>query len=154
MKRISEVESAVNKELHFGKLIHLPIVAWAFDMSRAGVEPIPVAVGAYAKFLKNYSLSASFTLVPANLGFFQMYYAAQLRREHFQKLTPEQRAEITQTAGGFELGIWTPEDSTDWLEEALRFEENFFEELVPLPEEPQENPMDELCDPLHSTRSA
>ena len=40
MKSIIEVETAVNKELKFGKLVHHPIVAWAFDMSRAQVDII------------------------------------------------------------------------------------------------------------------
>jgi len=144
MKSIAEVEMAVNKELQFGKLIHSPIVAWAFDMSRAQVEPIPVAVGDRAKFLKNGD-AADFQLVPANPGFFQMAYLAQLRKEHFAKLTAEQRAEIKKTAGTFELGVWTPEDTTDWREAALMCEERTFDDLTPL-----ENRMDEFCSALHS----
>lgn len=140
MKSITEVETAVNKELQFGKLIHSPIVAWAFDITRSQVEPVPVAVGGYARFLKNHL--ASFHLVPANPGFFQMFYLAELRREHYEKLTAEQRAEIKQTAGTFELGIWMPEDTTDWREEALMCEENTFENLI-------ENPGSELCGALH-----
>ena len=132
MNSIAEVKIAVNKELQFGKLIHSPIVAWAFDMSRAQVEPVPVAVGARAKFLKNDDAD-DFRLVPANPGFFQMAYVAELRREHFEKLTAEQRAEIKQTAGIFELGVWTPEDTTDWREEALMCEESAFENLIMSP---------------------
>lgn len=147
MKRIAEVEMAVNKELQFGRLIHSPIVAWAFDMSRAQVEPIPVAVGARAKFLKNGG-AADFQLVPANPGFFQMAYVAQLRREHYAKLTAEQRAEIKKTAGSFDLGVWTPEDTTDWREAALTCEEDIFEDLV-MPTG-AESPMNEFCGALHS----
>jgi hypothetical protein len=124
MKSIAEVETAVNKELQFGRLIHSPVVAWAFDMSRARVGPVPVAVGGHARFLQNGGESDSH-LIPANPGFFQMTYVAQLRREHFAKLTAEQRAEIRQTAGAFELGIWGPEDTTDWREAALMCEETF-----------------------------
>ncbi|HTT19484.1 MAG TPA: hypothetical protein VMG82_11085 [Candidatus Sulfotelmatobacter sp.] len=121
---------AVNKELQFGKLIHSPIVAWAFNMSHVEVVPVPVAVGS-ARFLKNYT--GNFHLVPANPGFFQMAYMAELRKEHFDKLTKEQRDEIKKTAGIFELGIWTPEDITDWREEALTCEEDLFEDLILLP---------------------
>jgi len=130
MKSIAEVETAVNKELQFGKLIHSPIVAWAFDMSRAEVAPVPVAVGAGTKFLKNYN-TGDFHLIPANPGFFQMAYMTEFRKEHFEKLTAEQRAEIKKTAGIFELGIWTPEDTTDWREEGLTCEEDIFEDLIP-----------------------
>ena len=59
-----------------------------------------------------------------------MSYVAELRREHFKKLTVEQRTEIKRTAGTFELGIWTPEDTTDWREEALMCEEDNFENLI------------------------
>jgi hypothetical protein len=76
-----------------------------------------------------------------------MAYVAELRREHFEKLTAEQRAEIKQTAGTFELGIWTPEDTTDWREEALMCEESAFENLV-------ENPMDEFMRALHTSTDA
>jgi hypothetical protein len=147
MKSIAEVETAVNKELQFGKLIHSPVVAWAFDLSCSRVAPVPVAVGGYAQFLKN-SAPASFHLVPANPGFFQMAYMAELRREHFEKLTAEQRAEIKQTAGVFELGVWTPEDTTDWREEALMCEESTFENLM-MSRAPLEGPMDEFCGALH-----
>jgi hypothetical protein len=149
MKSIAEVEAAVNKELQFGELIHLPVVAWAFDMSRAQVGPVPVGVGGCARFLQNGSES-DFHLVPANPGFFQMAYVAHLRKVHFNKLTAEQRAEIRQTAGTFGLGVWGPEDTTDWREAALMCEENLFEDLVPLPAEPQENPTDEFCAALHT----
>jgi hypothetical protein len=128
MKSIAEVETAVNKELQFGRLIHSPIVAWAFDMSRAEVELVPVAVGPRANFLKNYR--GEFHLIPANPGFYQMAYVTELRREHFKKLTAEQLAEIRQTAGTFALGIWTPEDITDWREAALSCEEDIFDELL------------------------
>ena len=64
MKSIAEVETAVNKELQFGKLIHSPIVAWAFNMSRAEVEPVPVAVGGSAKLLKNYTGNFHLVLRP------------------------------------------------------------------------------------------
>ena len=129
MKSIAESETAVNKELQFGRLIHSSVVAWAFDMSRAKVEPVPVAVGPRAKFLKNGGAD-EFHLVPANPGFFQMAYVAELRREHFEKLTSEQRAEIKETSGVFELGVWTPEDTTDWREAALIQEEGLFEDLL------------------------
>jgi hypothetical protein len=129
MKGIAEVEMAVNKELQFGRLIHSPVVAWAFDMSRAQVGPVPVGVGDRARFLQNGGES-DFHLIPANPGFFQMAYVAQLRREHFSKLTAEQLALIKQTAGTFELGVWTPEDTTDWREAALMCEENHFEDLL------------------------
>ena len=151
MKSIAEVEEAVNKELQFGRLTHSPVVAWAFDMSRAQVEPVPVAVGTYAKFLNNGSAD-EFHLVPANPGFFQMAYVAQLRRAHFDKLTAEQRSEVKKKAGIFELGVWTPEDTTDWREEALMFEESTFDDLMPDPDDPtaKPSPMDEFCDALHS----
>src|SRR5215472_2344872 len=128
MKSIAEIETAVNQELQFGRLIHSPIVAWAFDMSRAEVEPVLVAVGPRAKFLKNGGAD-EFHLVPANPGFFQMAYVAELRREHFKKFTAEQRAEIKQMAGTIELGIWMPEDTTDWREEAFLCEEELFDEF-------------------------
>lgn len=155
MKSIAEVEGAVNKELQFGKLIHSPIVAWAFDMSRAQVEPVPVALGAHAKFLKNGGAD-DFHLVPANPGFFQMAYVAELRREHFERLTAELRAEIKQTAGTFELGVWTPEDTTDWREVALMCEEDIFEGLTisRMPVETEEDPRDEVCGVLHGDRHA
>jgi hypothetical protein len=127
MRSIAEVETAVNKELQFGKLIHLPIVAWAFDRSRASVEPVPVAVGGFARFLKN-GASADFQIVPANPGFFQMFYLVE--RIHCKKLSAEQRAEIRKNAGAFELDVWTPEDTTDWREEALMFERDYFEDLM------------------------
>ena len=75
MKSILEVVTAVNKELRYGQLIHQPIVAWAFDMSRAQVQPEPVAVGGSARFLEN-RCGKNIQLVPANPGFFQMYYAS------------------------------------------------------------------------------
>jgi hypothetical protein len=151
MKSIAEVEMAVNKELQFGKLIHSPVVAWAFDMSRAQVEPVPVAVGGHARFLKNGG-NDEFHLVPANPGFFQMAYVVDgLRREHFEKLTAEQRNEIKKNAGAFEIGIWTPEDTTDWREEALICEEINFDNLIA---PPPENPMDEFCGALHGAGAA
>jgi len=154
MKSIAEVEEAVNKELQFGRLTHSPVVAWAFDLSRAQVEPVPVAVGTYAKFLNNSA--AEFHLVPANPGFFQMAYVAQLRREHFDKLTAEHRAEVKKKAGIYELFIWTPEDTTNWREEALMFEESTFGYLMPDPDDPtaKPSPMDEFCGALHSAAGA
>jgi hypothetical protein len=127
MKSVTEVENAVNKELQFGRLIHSPIVAWALDVSRAMVEPVPVAVGGYAQFLKN-GASANFQIVPANPGFFQMFYLAD--RANCKKLSAEQRSEIRKNAGAFDLGVWTPEDTTDWREAALTCEGTIFEDLT------------------------
>jgi len=129
MTNISGVTTAANKELKHGQLIYQPIVAWAFDMSRTQVQPDPVAIGGYAKFLENKA-SAALQLIPANPGFFQMTYLVDCSRELLQRLTPELRAEIKKTAGAFELGVWGPEDSTDWLALALECEHNIFEELV------------------------
>jgi hypothetical protein len=146
MKSIAEVEESVNKELKYGKLIHSPIVAWAFDMSRARVGPDPVATGPHAHFLKNDD-GTNFHLVPANPGFFMVSYVAELRREYFQKLTAEQRAELRKTGGSFELGVWGPEalDSPEaWRDAALMCEED----LIPIPAEPQKNPTD-ICGALH-----
>jgi hypothetical protein len=127
MRGILEIETAVNKELQFGELIHQPIIAWAFDMSRAMVEPVPVAVGGHAQFLKNGD-SANFQIVPANPGFFQMSYLAD--RAQLKKLSAEQRSEIKKNAGAFDLGVWTPEDTTDWREAALECEGDIFEDLI------------------------
>ena len=154
MKSISEVEEAVNKELQFGRLTHSPVVAWAFDLSRAQVDPIPVAAGTYAHFLRNDA--AEFHFVPANPGFFQMAYVVQLRKEQLAKLHADQQAEIRQKAGIYELFIWTPEDTTDWREEALMFEENNFGYLMPDPDELTANsaPIDEFMEAVHSAAGA
>lgn len=137
MKSILEVVTAVNKELRYGQLIHQPVIAWAFDMSRAQVQPEPVAVGGPARFLEN-GASAAFQLVPANPGFFQMYYVIRRLPQLLERLTAEQRAEIRQTAGSYYLGLWRPEDSDDWREAALRYEQDIFEEVgtayPPVPE--------------------
>jgi hypothetical protein len=128
MKSIAEVEIAVNKELVFGQLIHSPVVAWAFDMSRAQVEPIPVAVGGYAPFLKNET-TANFQLLPASPAFFQVFYLVTSGR-CLKNLSAEHRAEIKRSAGSFYLGLWTPEDTTDWREVALTCERDVFEDFV------------------------
>lgn len=128
MKSILEVQTAVNKELRHGQLVHQPIVAWAFDMSRARPQPEPVAVGGYARFLENRD---GIQLIPANPGFFQMYYLIQRSNDLLERLSAEMRAEIRRTAGSFYVGLWCPEDSTDWLGTTLSWERDLFEGLLP-----------------------
>lgn len=147
MNSITEVESAINKELKFGKLIHSPVVAWGFDLSRASVSPEPIATGGHAPFLKN-SATADWKIIQANPGFFHVSY--ELRRGDFKSMTPELRAEIKKNAGAFFIGIWDSENTDDWKELALSCEKTILEEFVPLPAELQENPMDEFCGALHS----
>jgi hypothetical protein len=55
---------------------------------------------------------------------------------------------MRQTAGTFELGVWTPEDTTDWREEALMCEESNFENLI-TSRALLDSPMDEFCGALH-----
>jgi len=93
--------------------LHRTRVAWAFDKSRAMVQPEPVTVGGSAPFLKN-GASADFQIVPANPGFFQMFYLADRCGAIFKKLSAEQQIEIRKDAGAFYLNIWIPEDTTDW----------------------------------------